>query len=91
MEAVPQLPMIRKIRLDDAYGSADPLVMVNGHRAKKMRFRQSDRVPTAEPTPFEDRSALSEFIGEFGFNRDGIFTEPGFPRTLGQVENVNPY
>ena len=36
---------------------------------------------------FEDRSALSEFIGESGFNRDGICTEPGFPRTLGQVEN----
>jgi hypothetical protein len=31
--------------------------------------------------------ALSEFIGESGFNRDGICTEPGFSRTLGQVEN----
>jgi hypothetical protein len=39
----------------------------------------------------EDQSALSEFIGESGFNRDGICTEPGFPRTLGQVENEKPY
>jgi hypothetical protein len=43
-------------------------------------------IPVAMPT-FEDRSALSEFIGETSFNRDGICTEPGFPRTLGQVEN----
>ena len=52
MEAVPQLPMIRKIRLDDAYGSADPLVMVNRHRAEEMRCRQSDRVQQSRLNAF---------------------------------------
>ena len=93
--AVPQLPMTRKIRLNDAYGSANPLVMVNGHRAKEMGCHQSDRVPVAGPT-LEELSSVRELamtrqLTGCRTHSSGSSAPPDFQVKNGDIESLKSY